>query len=244
MGLFCINFPLILIFSIFITSSRAGGKINILLFLTNLIYCSLEPPRIQPFTLPEFIEVGARDLILSCAVNRGADPLEFTWLKNEIVLKSNSKYQFTNQARFSFLKIPIITREDSANYTCIAKNSYGIDSHSASLRIRCIILLYQFYWLIIYTLAPPKWINPPKDQISIKGSDLAVNCQADSIPISTIKWISLTNPQLNLNVATNGSLIFKSVSLFNQGEYKCVADNGIGKALTRIISLKVVGLLF
>lgn len=45
----------------------------------------------------------------------------------------------------------------------------------------------------------------------------------------------------DLLIAVNGSIIIRSAERRHEGRYQCTADNGIGKALVKTVSLKVNG---
>ncbi|KAK8780166.1 hypothetical protein V5799_018494 [Amblyomma americanum] len=94
-----------------------------------------DAPRLQPFVFPREHPLGEA-LMVTCIASRGTQPLEFSWLKNGVALKSGSKAtskMFTESV--SALTIPDVSAEDVANYTCTASNAAGRDSYTAELLV-------------------------------------------------------------------------------------------------------------
>ncbi|CAG2109696.1 unnamed protein product, partial [Medioppia subpectinata] len=68
----------------------------------------------------------------------GSSPVFFEWSRNGQTIKSSPEvnYKIESSKKFSTLTIDEITRSDSANYTCLVKNSLGTDSQSMLLSIK------------------------------------------------------------------------------------------------------------
>ena len=73
-----------------------------------------------------------------CAAEEGSIPLFFEWTKNGQNIKSvpnvNHKIEYLDMS--STLTIKKITRNDSGNYSCLVKNSFGSDSQSVVLSVK------------------------------------------------------------------------------------------------------------
>ena len=72
-----------------------------------------------------------------CNIEEGSHPIFFEWFKNSVPLKPSPEvnYKIENSRLFSTLSIESIEMSDSANYSCFAKNSFGLDSTHILLNI-------------------------------------------------------------------------------------------------------------
>ena len=75
---------------------------------------------------------------VSCAIERGSQPLFFQWFKNgQTINKKSDDLQITllNDMQ-SILNIKKVTSNDSGNYTCEVKNAFGDDTFTSQLIVR------------------------------------------------------------------------------------------------------------
>ena len=73
--------------------------------------------------------------MLICNVYQGSQPLQFKWFKNEIPLNSED-VEIETKNIFSHLTLPKIGIEESANYSCVVSNLFGIDTQWSVLQVK------------------------------------------------------------------------------------------------------------
>ena len=91
-------------------------------------------PTISKFRFPEVYE-GMRAQV-NCLVNNHPDSITFKWFKNHVELFDPEEHslRILQVDKFSsMLIIDAATQYMSANYTCLASNSFGNSSHTAQL---------------------------------------------------------------------------------------------------------------
>ncbi|GFT91507.1 titin [Nephila pilipes] len=187
---------------------------------------SHEAPIIQPFSLPERIQIG-RSLSLTCAVMSGTPPLNFKWYKNQKLLQTENIK--SSNKKVSFLTIDPIVESSEGNYSCIVSNSNGQTQFSA----------------VLVVTAPPIWITEPENEEIVENGRLNLKCIANGSPNPRITWKKFDNSQngeistiLNLK-SENGSLILDPILKIHEGSYMCIADNGAGNPLKKTVTIVV-----
>ncbi|XP_035232056.1 Down syndrome cell adhesion molecule-like [Stegodyphus dumicola] len=193
-----------------------------------------ETPVIQPFNFPVYSTVGQR-AVVTCAISQGAKPLQFNWLKDGKDIESVPNISLLNQADFSVLTVGPANRENVGNYTCIARNSHGKDSHTSAFVLN----------------EPPVWIYEPRDIHVTENEFLELKCSASGHPPPQITWnkikdgvtTALSNFQnpSNIQAFENGSLIIYSVHNEIRGKYRCLASNEVGTSLQKVVEVSVSG---
>ncbi|KAL3203342.1 hypothetical protein MRX96_041924 [Rhipicephalus microplus] len=98
--------------------------------------CSVEPPRIQPFSFPTS-KAMPKKVVVHCVVIEGSEPFEFAWLKDGARLGGDHGRVQVKQVSeaVSSLTISRAGAEDIGNYTCVATNSAGSDSATSELLV-------------------------------------------------------------------------------------------------------------
>ncbi|KAG8172827.1 hypothetical protein JTE90_022929 [Oedothorax gibbosus] len=176
-------------------------------------------PVIERFHFKENVKEG--DFVsVVCLVKSGQQPIVFSWHKNNEEVKVLSKsVSIENSPITSALVLNTVSSESDGNYTCTAKNSLGSDHHSAILKVK----------------APPKWIRPPTDIVTVIGDQIKINCVASGSPAPQIKWTKYEGSINQAPVIADGSYLsmndtvlkFPKISYSDDGLYECAADNGI-----------------
>ena len=123
-----------------------------MLYLIIILYCYFNPsnannrvaPKLAPVVTNQQADVNASFQIL-CSVRQGAQPLFFEWYKNSRPIRSSApRLVIENSKLFSTLMIEHIARDDTGNYTCLAKNIYGNNSINVILTVKGEIQFFIF----------------------------------------------------------------------------------------------------
>ena len=86
-------------------------------------------------------------------------------------------------------------------------------------------------------LDSPKIIKPfPEDQIVDENGQVSVRCEAEGYPPPKITWIKLLGNQNSQEV---NSMNISDVQRSDQGQYRCVASNGVGQDATAKFKINV-----
>nr|XP_027199390.1 Down syndrome cell adhesion molecule homolog [Dermatophagoides pteronyssinus] len=87
-------------------------------------------PKLQPI-IPKFYQSLNSNLKIFCTIQHGSKPFRFEWHRNDRQLLANLKnvnYRIeTLGDDDSMLIMERLGSNDSGNYSCIARNSYGMD---------------------------------------------------------------------------------------------------------------------
>lgn len=62
--------------------------------------------------------------------------MTFEWLKNGIKINTNENVRISSTEELSVLILDPVRLNDSANYTCTAKNIHGKDEYLATLTVK------------------------------------------------------------------------------------------------------------
>nr|XP_058955959.1 B-cell receptor CD22-like [Pocillopora verrucosa] len=157
---------------------------------------------------------------LQCNVTAANPEPNITWYSatgNDTVLSNAVHLTFSN-----------ISRSNSGNYFCVAENGIG-----PKLTSGMITLNVQY--------SPSLDTNFPHDESAVEGENVTMNCVVkESNPEPNITWVKLSD---RAKVFPSGaSLRLRSISKDDEGEYRCLAENGIGEQMmSRIAYLSVEG---
>ncbi|XP_068685600.1 uncharacterized protein [Montipora foliosa] len=111
-----------------------------------------------------------------------------------------------------------VDRDDSKNYTLLVLTSGG-SAGTAYVKITVQV--------------PVSNIVTSSNQTVSLSDELTLNCSADGRPKPTISWTRLSD-----NTVVNMTLNISSKQ--DGGCYRCTADNGVGKALTKDVCINVL----
>ncbi|KAM9324527.1 hemicentin-1 [Gastrophryne carolinensis] len=178
--------------------------------VTQLIKLSVyEPPRIQQG--PQVIKINVKQSFDISCVAHGIPAPTITWLKDGGMLSTD----------FTF-RVHSAKPEDAGMYTCIASNLVGEDSANVTVQVQ----------------APPSLtvLEPPydkTDQVRVSNEQVVFPCPFEGNPKPAIKWFhnnkQLTGTERGINITEDRTmLIIKSLTPYDNGEYKCVAVNEAG----------------
>lgn len=104
-------------------------------------------PQIVPFEFGEE-KTNTDDMVsATCTVHKGDFPIDIYWTLNNITVdKIHGITIMRTNKRISQLSIDSVQADHAGEYTCHAKNSAGISSHSTVLHVNG-ILVYIFFKL-------------------------------------------------------------------------------------------------
>lgn len=128
-----------------------------------------ESPKLSPVKIVEELTEGQR-LSIVCSVVTGATPISFIWHKDgATTLQSDIKVE-TKEFR-SILEVESLSAKHNGNYTCTAKNVFGSDQISVSVR----------------TNSAPKWNSVTIKLDGVIGKSLVIDCSASGHPSVSVK---------------------------------------------------------
>ncbi|XP_013788967.1 Down syndrome cell adhesion molecule-like protein Dscam2 [Limulus polyphemus] len=189
------------------------------------------PLKIRPFKLPETVEEGKKVQIV-CGLEEGDGNVRFTWFKNGAPIVSDIRWTVVTHATFSVLEMDGVKVVHSGNYTCVASNSVGKDSHTAVLSVQ----------------GPPTWKDEPSDVEVAVGESVVIRCSAYGSPAPSVVWTKnserssdSTKKDLQRSVDKEGTLRLEDVQRNDEGYYTCSLKNGIGNPLQKTVEIRIKG---
>lgn len=99
----------------------------------------------------------------------------------------------------------------------------------------------NFFSIIVCLLVPPSWIKEPKDVNIRAGEEYSVECLADGLPKPKITWNTPSGKRIDNEVLNLNQLIKSEKNGRQSLQFECVADNGIGDALRKTITVSYNG---
>lgn len=201
------------------------------------------PPEITPFSFRP-VQVGL-PLAKSCVVSRGDFPLDISWYKDGVLLRTRDGVVIHRlQKRVLSVTISSLTLDSAGNYTCCAANNVSRACTTGSLVV----------------LDPPKIFGLPATVSKISGNDIIIPCKATGYPKPDVTWTRVRDDSTRdyipipikdgkkrtgqsekshkISQTKDGSLIIANVSSQEEGKYLCRAVNKVDE-LSRIVSLQV-----
>lgn len=102
----------------------------------NLIYWILVRPSIVPFTFGTEPIQARQFASVQCIVSSGDLPLVITWTFNGSPLQNSDLVSVSKSGqRISTLAIESVSERLAGNYTCVAENQAGQDTHTSLLKV-------------------------------------------------------------------------------------------------------------
>ncbi|KAL3180809.1 hypothetical protein MRX96_037231 [Rhipicephalus microplus] len=179
------------------------------------------PPTIKPFSFAKVASKGDKISII-CLVTEGTPPFSFSWSKDGKEIQTTENVKVKTESDYSLTIISSIDERSAGNYTCIVKNIFGFDTHSAYLDVE----------------APPVFKKTTTDTNVVQGGSVVLSCQATGSPKPTVKWsmpsgaadeeVLFAASDSRIRVFSNGTLLIDKVTTEEAGKYTCRAQNGIG----------------
>jgi hypothetical protein len=113
--------------------------------------CYLEAPKLLPLPPKTELSEGS-SFRLFCYSSAGTKPLFYQWSKNgqNLVNNPHSSFKIETFKDNSQFGIEKVDRNDSGNYSCIARNAFGTDIQSALLIVKGLKIF--IYFTIFFSL--------------------------------------------------------------------------------------------
>ncbi|XP_017474613.1 PREDICTED: protein sax-3 isoform X1 [Rhagoletis zephyria] len=154
--------------------------------------------------------------LLECAAPRGIPEPTVTWKKGgqKLDLDSTKRVRIVDGGN---LAIQDARQSDEGQYQCIAKNPVGVrESVLATLKVH----------------VKPFIIRGPHDQTVLEGSSVTFPCRVGGDPMPDVLWLRTASggnmPLDRVSVLEDRSLRLERVTIADEGEYSCEADNVVG----------------
>ena len=97
--------------------------------------CSKAEPRVTRFEFPSDAKRNDRISVV-CTTKVGSPPFQFEWLRNGSPIAREDKISIVSTEDGSMLTFKQLRPEDAANYTCIIRNTEGMDAFTARLKMK------------------------------------------------------------------------------------------------------------
>ncbi|KAM8715971.1 hypothetical protein ACLKA7_002932 [Drosophila subpalustris] len=164
--------------------------------------------------------------LLECAPPRGIPEPTVTWKKGgqKLDLEGSKRIRIVDGGN---LAIQDARQSDEGQYQCIAKNPVGVrESSLATLKVH----------------VKPYIIRGPHDQTVLEGASVTFPCRVGGDPMPDVLWLRTASggnmPLDRVSVLEDRSLRLERVTIADEGEYSCEADNVVG-AITAMGTLTV-----
>ncbi|CAD7086145.1 unnamed protein product [Hermetia illucens] len=154
--------------------------------------------------------------LLECAPPKGIPEPVVSWRKNgqKLELEGSKRLRIVDGGN---LAIQDARQTDEGQYQCIAKNLVGIRESSAA---------------ILKIHVKPFLIRGPHNQIVVEGSSVTFQCRVGGDPMPDVLWRRTASggnmPLDRVHILEDRSLRLEGVTLNDEGEYSCEADNVVG----------------
>lgn len=176
---------------------------------------SLDVLAIPYFTIEPEIQNAAEDETVEfrCEATGTPEPT-IKWIHNGKPISDADKNERRTISSNSIV-IKKLKKQDTGNYGCNATNELGY--------------VYKDVYLNVLAL-PPEITEPPRQEATVDGRTVTLNCRVFGAPKPVVKWIrnglELTGGRYK--VQESGDLLIESVSFSDVGEYTCHAENKFG----------------
>lgn len=159
----------------------------------------------------------------------------FQWYYHQTPIKSSNETRIVTNENKSTLVIEQFTRRTSGAYTCRAENVAGSVTSTATIEI-----LEEVHMDEVTEFTSPRFVEKIKPTRVMDGEKLILTCQVRAVPTPKIQWMhneviinEAKHVQLEQDTTGVCTLVIPEVFPENAGEYTCVAENKLGKAICK-----------
>ena len=190
------------------------------------------------------------DVTLQCSA-RGAEPITFSWMRNDQPVSSGGRTTITSDSSSSSLEIDEFARRFEGTYSCRASNSDGADSESIDVALDSPVRP---------TIVQPADKSAPspvprgdvtysagQQAVVVQGRNVRIGVSAYGRPTPTISWRIPNGKRLGpgqssgrVRVLDDDTLVIDNAQVEDEGAYRPIASNiaGLAKIKSR---LSVIG---
>ncbi|KAK2709050.1 hypothetical protein QYM36_014620 [Artemia franciscana] len=169
---------------------------------------------------------GSRIKMTCCVIGSPEPTIE--WMKNGFPIQSDGiKYESKlDPTGVVALEVKSLLREDSGEYTCVAKNIHGRTSSTADLRVR---------ERQDADPSPPTFISGIQENYVGSENELVLSVRMSGFPLPRVVWYKdgnkLQSSRYKTSVTDDGHcrLVVISPCLSDVGQYTCFAENRVWK---------------
>ncbi|KAJ1353882.1 hypothetical protein KIN20_010652 [Parelaphostrongylus tenuis] len=196
----------------------------------------------EPFFTKGLVDVWTdrgETFTLKCAVTGDPFP-EIKWFRNGTLVRDSSRTRIETATDGSCaLTVKECTMSDEGVYRCEAENKHGKAKTQATAHVQISIAKSEAPKLEMGS--PPRFIIPLVDQTVMIGGAIDLECKVTGEPMPQVKWSKDGGPILEDSryvwevdeAKGTYQLRITSVTLNDEGTYRCVATNESGSATTK-----------
>ena len=101
------------------------------------------------------------------------------------------------------------------------------------------------YRFILFNVVTPEITTHPQNGTKTEGQNVTLFCNVSGNPLPKLTWTidgspvnTMVNPRISLS-SDKKDLTIRNVSRLDSGEYRCVANNSLGNAISNVAKLDV-----
>ncbi|XP_055704314.1 roundabout homolog 2-like [Phlebotomus papatasi] len=154
--------------------------------------------------------------LIECGPPKGTPEPRVDWRKNgqKLELENSKRIRIVDGGN---LAIQDVRQTDEGQYQCVAKNAAGTRESTAAL---------------LKVHVKPFLIRGPTSQVVVEGSAVTFQCRVGGDPMPDVLWRRSASggnmPLDRVHILEDRSLRLERVTVNDEGEYSCEADNAVG----------------
>lgn len=188
-------------------------------------------PRIFKESTDSFTAQANSDAFLTCSAKGNPKP-SISWKR--ITSSTGGTLSIKGKmGKFEILEngtlvIENVNIKDHGQYLCLAENIYGSDKHLVMLSVKT---------------HPSRILQPKAREMKVhSGKTVEMQCQTVGTPLPVVSWILANRTQVRTQnqengrviLTSEGTLVIRQVSIYDRGNYKCIASNSAGADMVSV----------